>query len=365
MKVSLLLLTIVTFVASLPSQEIGEGRRLVKFTEEDPSEWLTPAEVDLLAAKDVNFMDITDHIELGKGVPPKLFDIPTIIRFQPTVAAAIAKLNISRIQGFMEHFVEYHNRYYTTETGIEASNWLFAQIQNAIVTSGYKGSASVAQFNHSVSWPQPSIIARIQGTNSSAEGPVVILGAHLDSITSGAAGKAPGADDNASGSATILETFRGLLESGFVPRHNVEFQWYAAEEVGLRGSQAIANQYKAQGREVIGMINFDMTGYFVPPDTRIGILTDYTDPTLTQFLRLIVDAYNQYDWVNTSCGYACSDHASWHQAGYRASRPRESYNRSPYLHTLSDTISNLSYDRVIEFSKLAAGFAIELAEPSN
>jgi len=171
-----------------------------------------------------------------------------------------------------------------------------------------------------------------------------------------------GADDNASGSATILEAFRGILESGFIPKYTIEFQWYAAEEVGLRGSAAIVDQYRTAGIEVIGMVNFDMSGYLTADD-RIAVITDFVDPELSQFLRLLVDAYSNFDWVNRACGYACSDHASYHRGGYRASHAHEGRTSSPFLHTTSDTLSRLNYARVLEFSRLAAGFAIELAEP--
>jgi leucyl aminopeptidase len=361
MKVLFLVLALTVGTFSRPSEH--EGKRLVQFTEEGPAQWLTPAEIDEAAALDINFIDITDHQdEALHKAPVKLFAIPTTVRFQPTVQAALAHLSVSRIQEFMVAFTTYHNRYYTAATGVESSTWLKNQIQNDIDSSNYPGVATVEFFEHSA-WPQPSVIARLQGSDASAG--LVILGAHQDSIASGgASGKAPGADDNASGSATILEAFRVLLASGFVPKATVEFQWYAAEEVGLRGSQAIADRYKADGKDVVGMVNFDMTGYQTS-NTRIAIITDFTDAQLNQFIRIVVDAYNAYPWVDMRCGYACSDHASWYRSGFRSAGPHEGSTTSPYLHTTSDILSNLNYNRVLEFSKLAAGYAIELAEPST
>lgn len=108
---------------------------------------------------------------------------------------------------------------------------------------------------------------------------------------------APGADDDGSGTMSILEAYRALLAADFHPVKTVEFQWYSAEEGGLLGSQAIAKDYEARGVNVIAMsqvcplinfivnvaervvmLQFDMTA-FVKSGTReeVGIITDYVD----------------------------------------------------------------------------------------
>ena len=82
----------------------------------------------------------------------------------------------------------------------------------------------------------------------------------MDSINSrDTSGRAPGADDDGSGSVNLLEAFRVLVTSGFQPESPVEFHWYAGEEAGLLGSQAIARDYKAKNIEVKGMLQLDMT----------------------------------------------------------------------------------------------------------
>lgn len=68
---------------------------------------------------------------------------------------------------------------------------------------------------------------------------------------------APGADDDCSGTVSILEAFRVLAESGFVPTNGpVEFHWYAAEEGGLLGSQAVARYKKESGAKIGAMMEF-------------------------------------------------------------------------------------------------------------
>jgi leucyl aminopeptidase len=89
----------------------------------------------------------------------------------------------------------------------------------------------LAPFPHS--WQQSSIIARIPGKTEKT----VVIGAHQDSINLFLPSLlgAPGADDDGSGTVTILEAFRVLVEhlkkTGEVLEQTVEFHWYSAEEV--------------------------------------------------------------------------------------------------------------------------------------
>lgn len=84
----------------------------------------------------------------------------------------------------------------------------------------------------------------------------------MDSINlnSPTSGRAPGADDDGTGTVNLIEAFRVLVASGFAPSTPVEFHWYAAEEVGLLGSQAIATSYKSAGKSVKAFMQLDMSG---------------------------------------------------------------------------------------------------------
>lgn len=88
--------------------------------------------------------------------------------------------------------------------------------------------------------------------------PLTILGAHQDSMNYlFPLLPAPGADDDCSGTVSILEAFRVLATSGFIPINGpVEFHWYAAEEGGLLGSQAIARYKKESGARIGAMMEF-------------------------------------------------------------------------------------------------------------
>lgn len=154
----------------------------------------------------------------------------------------------------IEQYSAYPNRFLENESGAEAARWLYSQVQD-VVSKANKAGVTVELFPHAA-FPQNSIIARVPGKSNRT----VIIGGHLDSINQADRynGRAPGADDNASGSFTILEAFRVLLtDTEFDPsqlENTVEFHWYAAEEGGLRGSQDIFTQYAAAGRDVWAML---------------------------------------------------------------------------------------------------------------
>ena len=190
----------------------------------------------------------------------------------------------------LDKFSSFHNRYYKANYGKESSAWLLTQVQDIITKAGAT-NVNASAFKHS--WVQSSIVVRIPGKSANT----VVVGAHQDSINldNPTAGRAPGADDNGSGSMTILEAFRVLLTDPTIKdggaENSLEFHWYAGEEAGMLGSQAIFKQYASSGVNVRAMLNQDMTGYVFPNRTEaFGMITDFADVGLTEYMRQIVKA---------------------------------------------------------------------------
>ncbi|NQZ06693.1 MAG: M20/M25/M40 family metallo-hydrolase [Algicola sp.] len=142
------------------------------------------------------------------------------------------------------------NRFYITAAGVAASNGLANMWGNMITDVPY---ASVSQFTHS-QWNQKSVVLSITGSERPDEW--VVIGGHLDStvgFTTGENSYAPGADDDASGIATLTEVMRVFLQNG-QPKRSIKFIGYAAEEVGLRGSKEIAETDAANGVNIVGVM---------------------------------------------------------------------------------------------------------------
>ena len=284
---------------------------------------------------------------------------------QTLVNGMLPDITESNIYNTISHLsTNYNNRYYQNTTGEQSALWIRDLWQ------GYAGSRSdvtVSTYDHG-GWVQPSVILTIQGATLPNE--VVVLGGHLDSIKSGATNTnpatiAPGADDNASGIASLSEAIRVLMANGWVPDRTVKFMGYAAEEVGLLGSGEIAQDHLNAGTDVIGVMQLDMTGYNGSVQD-IVMMDDYTNAELNTFIGSLIDTYQPtLSWTYSTCGYGCSDHASWHNRGFPATIPFEAQfgQHNSQIHTSNDTLATLgdSAAHSVKFSKLALSFAIESA----
>ncbi|KAM0548073.1 hypothetical protein ACHAPJ_010131 [Fusarium lateritium] len=322
---------------------------------------VTEKEKWALRAEHKHFIDVTNLDEPGYSLQ-FLASFPGAVAQTTAVKALLPKLSQTNLRNTLTTFSNFHNRYYTSTYGQQSAEWLLGQVQSIITASGAT-NVKVAKFTHS--WRQPSIIATIPGKSAST----IVVGAHQDSVNlqNPSGGRAPGADDDGSGSVTILEAFRVLLTDSKIASgqatNTIEFHWYAGEEAGLLGSGAVFQQYARDGRQVKAMLNQDMTGY-VKPGTKevIGIATDYVDAGLTAFLKKVIAAYSALPTVDFKCGYACSDHASATRSGFPSALAFESSfdNDSPYIHSADDTVSTVNFAHVLEFSKVVVGFAYEL-----
>lgn len=94
----------------------------------------------------------------------------------------------------------------------------------------------------------------------------------------------------------------------------------------------------------------------------MGVITDRTDPSLTTFIRKVITAYTSVGYVDTECGYGCSDHSSATAAGYPSSFVIEAdFDKiSPYIHTDGDTLDTVDYGHVREHAQMVLGYAYEL-----
>jgi leucyl aminopeptidase len=140
---------------------------------------------------------------------------------------------------------------------------------------------------------------------------------------------------------------------------------YAAEEVGLRGSNAIAADFQARAVNVVGVLQLDMTNYKSSDSAfDIAIITDSTNAAQNQFIRDLIQTYQpSVTFANAACGYSCSDHASWTNKGFPASFPFEPRS-NPTIHTTGDTLaqSGNNASHAVKYSKIALSYVGELAK---
>lgn len=343
--------------------------RFLVRTSPTETQWVTEDEKWALRREGINFIDITNDPEMDPLHAVAKVEFPSYPAYNDSIRPYFKSLDQSNMRKNLEKFTSFHTRYYKSATGAQSGNWLFAQVKDIVEKAGaIKHGATVKQFKHP--WGQNSVIASIPGKSNKT----VVVGAHQDSINLFLPSllAAPGADDDGSGTVTILEALRVLLQERKIVEGNasntIEFHWYSAEEGGLLGSKAVFTSYQANGRDVKAMLQQDMTGYIQntldagEPES-VGVITDYVDEGLTTFIKKVVTEYCDIPYVETKCGYACSDHASASAAGYPSAFVIESDFKysDKKIHTTEDKIEFLSFEHMLQHAKLTLAFAYELA----
>lgn len=276
------------------------------------------------------------------------------------ILSAVQQINTENLKNTVQWMSSFASRFHQSENGKKATNEFYQKLTQLIQDSG-KDYVRVDFISHK-NTPQNSLRVHIDGRIHPEE--IVILGGHFDSINNlGSNFRAPGADDNASGSANVLEVLRVMLMQN-QPERSIEFFWYAGEEGGLLGSAEIAAQYKLESKQVIGAMQLDMTAFSGSGEGVIGEMTDFTSSWLRDYLRELNSLYVGAKWVQDKCGYGCSDHASWYRNGFATVIPFEATmdTMNKNLHTPKDIVTPaFNFNHSTLFAKLGVAFVMDLA----
>lgn len=334
--------------------------------------WLDSQGIHNLLQTRTSFVDITAHPDVPPQSPSSYNDgIPASFPTKTVHHGLVTSLQseIKRLNLFnnLFEFSSFHTRFCKSDLGLESSLWLHNLLLDI---TAERPDIEVRIVDHD-GWKQKSLIVHIEGTNSPND--TVVLGAHLDSINLADyyGGRAPGADDNGSGSVTLVETLRIISESDFKPYNSLELHWYSAEEIGLLGSLDIFADYASKNVSVKAMLEQDMTGasnrYRGEVEDEIQLVTDNVSPDLTDYLKLLVTDYTDVPYKLFSCGYACSDFYSAYIHGYPSAFAMERANEAvnypgfPRVgHNELDTIDRIDFDHIVQHAKLALAYLVEL-----
>ncbi|WP_413568990.1 M20/M25/M40 family metallo-hydrolase [Bdellovibrio sp. HCB117] len=300
--------------------------------------------------------DIQEKNELYERAPFKILSLTKDARIEAALTE-VSESNLRSYVTWLSSFPNRNNRDPQPNRHVdEMKQRLEAMLGNATIPY------EISIIGHT-STKQNSIRVRLPGSERPNE--IVVLGGHLDSINQSWGGDkaAPGADDNASGSANLIEALRILMNKEQSKR-TVEIFWYAGEESGLLGSAEIAKQYKAEKKDVVAVLQLDMTLFPGSGELVIGSMTDFTSAWLRDYLKAMNETYLHARVVDDKCGYGCSDHASWNRQGYPALMPFEATfrNSNQNIHTAKDVISPASnFKHSAVYTKIALVMAMDLA----
>lgn len=274
------------------------------------------------------------------------------------ISALVSQVDESNIESDVVLLASNFSRLSTTPAYIDTAR---DQILGRLQSMGWSPTTQFFSSQHG-----DNVVLEIPG--SSTPGEWVVLGAHYDSINlNGSNQPAPGADDNASGSAALLEIARILAGAGPFER-SIRLVWFAGEEYGLLGAEANAAGSKNAGETIVGMLNTDMNAYRAPGDTRdVDFATNSTSAALTAFCdavgALYVPSWSSKQGVLSA---GSSDHAAYTAEGFPAVFYFEDLTQFySSIHTSADSYPQSTTDfllsRMVAQGVLAV--AAELAQP--
>jgi hypothetical protein len=108
----------------------------------------------------------------------------------------------------------------------------------------------------------PNVVGMLEGRDASLKTQYVVVSAHLDHVgRQGPDLVFPGANDNASGSAAVLQMAKAFVNSGLRPARSVIFVLYTGEEQGLIGSAYFAEHCPVETQQIVAAINLDCIGH--------------------------------------------------------------------------------------------------------
>ncbi len=185
-----------------------------------------------------------------------------------------------------------------------------------------------------------NVIGKLTGSTRPDEW--IIVGAHYDSISQATSSAAPGAEDNASGAAGMLELARIFSETR--PETTIFFIGFSGEEQGLKGSYAHVAKLIADGdkAKVKAVLTMDMIGYTSDSDLDCLLESDSRGSALFPLLSAAAQQYTNLRIVTTLNPFG-SDHVPYIEEDIPALLVIENdWNSYPQYHKTSDTADNIT-----------------------
>ena len=300
-----------------------------------------------------------------KASLPKLTrDFPVVTEEDPRVREMLNQVNMDSLEATVQHLQDYGSRIWNSDNAFAASDWIAGRMealgleveQQPFNANTWMGSGAAA----------PNVIGIQRGTLYPDT--YVVCGSHFDSFSYEAmmgGGTAPGADDNATGVASVLESARIMTQYEF--EYSIIYCAYGCEEMGLYGSEAYASRCQQQGMDIIGYFNNDMNGYLYGDQIHIDcIYPNSVEPIGTYYMNVGSVYYPELPIRHVNFNEGDSDHTSFNNHGYMGIYPFEDYqNYSPYIHTPNDVIGTSvnSFAMSQQYCQMNIACLAEIANP--
>ncbi len=279
--------------------------------------------------------------------------------FAPEIDAIVQDVSEANYVSVWQSLDDFETRYTYAPANDVSAMWMYSLL------SSY--GLQVEYFTHAQSGPKKNVIATHPGQVDPSK--IVYITGHFDCTSEDPYNQAPGADDNGSGTAAVLEAARVLSNYDF--EYTIKFAAFNGEEQGLYGSSAYVESIHGQGEDVLGCINLDMIAYR-GTDPAPADLIIYTNAASTSLATILHDAAEEYlpgllDPVIVNQALGASDHASFWNWGYAAvlGIEEEAWGSDfcPWYHTSSDQIERYPTDYPTHVTTAAVAAVAHRAVP--
>lgn len=205
---------------------------------------------------------------------------PDLARHQPQIDKIVAEISAKRIENYVKKLVSFETRHTMSDTVSEttgigaARRWIKAELERCGAGTSLQVAfdSHIAPVSARISRPTEivNVVATLPGTQDASKERLYVVSGHYDSRNTDvmdAVGKAPGANDDASGTAAVMELACVMAKYKFDA--TLVFMTVAAEEQGLLGAGHWAKQARANNLNVAGMFTNDIIGSSRADDGRV------------------------------------------------------------------------------------------------
>lgn len=275
----------------------------------------------------------------------------------PWIQTLVDEVSQITLEDHLTQIAGFPTRHSLSEEFTEAASWAQGEF-------GRMGFATRTERVSVDSGSSLNVIADRAGEGPEPRG-LVVVSAHLDSINlEGPFEPAPGADDNGSGAAALLEIGRVLGSHG--TRHDLRLILFGGEEQGLHGSRQHVEALPADDRRrVRAVLNMDMVATLNTPAATVLLEGAPLSQALIDDLGAAAATYTSLV-VQTSLSPFASDHVPFIDAGMPAVLTIEGADRgNGNVHTAQDTLAHIDYALALEIARMnVAACATALEEPT-
>ena len=270
-----------------------------------------------------------------------------VSRLVDEVSAANLRTHVQTLQDFVTR--------YTATPGCEAAgSYIYSYFTGLGLDVRFQDVTSSAGVSRNV-------VAELPGRVYPDD--VLIVCGHYDSYSDRRPAVAPGADDNASGTAAVMEAARVL--AGEPLDFTVRFVAFTAEELGLVGSRLYAGGVRSRGERIVGVINLDMIAFADRMPEDLEVIANTSSAWLSAKFASVAADYGLIPTKQTiDASIVFSDHAPFWDRGYPAVCLIEDNPLvNPDYHRTTDTVGTLNFEFYAQAARASLATLAELAQP--